>query len=118
MESDRKGMVGLNPTFPTKQDKFVKRKILVTRDAAPAVTAMIDDAYQIVSMQLSRFRGKAGIQEFDVKDMTALHKLICSLKILEDSEKNRVREFELNGLSQEQIDALAEEATEYGDHKS
>ena len=80
---------------------------------APDVTRMIADAYHVIDAQLGRFRSDASFKQFDSKDATTLHKLVCTLKILEDAEKSRIRELQLNAISPESLDLLAEQAAKF-----
>ena len=90
------------------------RKYLVTHRApTPEVTSMIADAYHVIDQQLAQFRARASLEQFDVKDLTGLHKLVCTLKILEDGEDRRIKAYNLSGLDKESLELLESEAARY-----
>lgn len=91
-----------------------RKYLIATRRAAPEVTTMIADAYHVIDQQLAQFRARASLEQFDVKDLTGLHKLVCTLKILEDGEDRRIRAYNLSGLSKESLELLEAEAAKYG----
>lgn len=94
------------------------RHVMVTRQyGAPDVTRMIADAYQIVDDQLGHFRGQSSHEKFDIRHATVLHKLVCTLKILEDAESKRIQGLQLNSLSKESLDLLALQASKFADNE-
>lgn len=74
---------------------------------------MIADAYHVIDQQLAQFRARASLEQFDVKDLTGLHKLVCTLKILEDGEDRRIKAYNLSGLDKESLELLESEAAKY-----
>lgn len=107
------------PHISKARDRAVTRtapnRIHVARAySTPDVTRMISDAYHVIDQQLGRFRAESSYSKFDVKDATTLHKLVCTLKILEDAEKSRIQELKLNAISTESLELLAEQAAKFG----
>jgi hypothetical protein len=93
-----------------------RRRQMVSRQySTPDVTRMIADAYHVVDQQLGRFRAEASFSKFDIKDASVLHKLVCTLKILEDAEQKRIQALQLNALSKESLELLAEQAAKFAD---
>jgi hypothetical protein len=81
----------------------------------PDVTRMVADAYEVVDQQLGHFRANSTHEQFDIKHATVLHKVVCTLKILEELEQKRISNLQLNALSKESLELLAEQASKFGD---
>lgn len=104
------------PMSETHARKNTRRHVMVTRDyGLPDVTRMIGDAYHVVDQQLGQFRAESSHEKFDVKSATVLHKLVCTLQILEAAEQKRISNLQLNALSKESLELLAEQASKFGD---
>lgn len=105
----------IQPTRDPRR-KHPVRHVMVTRDyGLPDVTRMIGDAYHIVDRQLAHFRAEASHEKIDIKGASVLHKLVCVLGILENAENKRISNLQLNSLSKESLELLAEQAAKFGD---
>lgn len=93
-----------------------RRHVMVSRQyGTPDVTRMIADAYHVVDQQLAHFRAESSHEKFNVQTATVLHKLVCTLGILEKAEQARISNLQLNSLSKESLELLAEQASKFGD---
>lgn len=106
-----------SPSFAeTHARKPSRRHVMVARQyGTPDVTRMIADAYHIVDHQLGQFRADSSHEKFNIQSATVLHKLVCTLQILEKAEQARISNLQLNALSKESLELLAEQASKFGD---
>jgi hypothetical protein len=87
----------------------VERKVIMRR-STPTVSAMVDNAYQALAMQLYQYRESAHVEEWPTQKANAFGKLVGALVALQETERKNTAAYALNELPDEEVQRLAAEA--------